>query len=525
MKRFLSLFLAFILLASLSGCGGKADQDFTAVLPGDVTSLDPQTASGQAASLVIGSLYEGLCRVSEDSRPLPGVAERWSHNRDYTQFTFHLRKAKWSDGSPVTAEDFVFGVVRALTPETGAAALEDLFLLKNAKAFYAGEAAEDQLGIRAENERTLVVELENSYPDFPMLTAGNHYMPCNRAYFEESAGHYGLSAEYTLTNGPFTFPHMYAWDTDYNERSLTLARSDTYRGEHKTSAASLTYLIDYNEIVDSDPAAALLQGTADLLEVSESTARSAEEKGCGLLAVNDGVTGLLFNPHADFLDYVGSRELLIKTLDRQDLAARGKTDQNNVAAGVMPDCVLWDGESYYGQDETCFFPQDDEITQTIPSLLELMELDQIPGITVLCPDDKRSIDLANGLLISWNNKLGAALNILPLPENELKSRVSQGDFEAALYTLRAGGATPFHVLEAFSSAASPLLLDSETFDEALQGLSFSRDSFRAAEEALRDQCVFYPLFTAKTYYALAPGVSGIAISPDQRIDFSQGRKK
>lgn len=525
MKRLISLLLTAALLLSLSGCGtGKADMDFTAILPQDVSTLDPQTASGPASAIVIGSIFEGLCRIGDDSEILPGVAERWDHNRDFTEFTFHLRSAKWSNGDPVTAEDFVFGVVRALTPETGAASLDDLFLIKNAEAFYAGEADRESLGIWAKNDRTLVVELESGYPDFPALTAGNHYMPCNQEYFEESAGHYGLSAEYILTNGPFTFPHIYAWNMDYNEKSISLVRSDNYRGAHKAVPASLTYLIDYDSAIDSDPLNALSKNDVDILELPESLAREAEEQGCGVLALEDAVTGLLLNPQADALDYVGTRELFLKTLDRENLLALG-AGKGDEAVGIMPHCVLWDGESYYAEGEARYARQDDEIAGIIPSLLDLLELDQIPSITVLCADDEESIAVANGFLMSWNSKLGNAFNILPLPESEVKSRVASGEYEAALYTLRAGGSTPYSVLKAFASAASPTLLENPDYDSALRGLDFSLASYQELETVLQENYVFYPLFTAKTYYALAPGVSGVTVSPDQRIDFTSARKK
>lgn len=526
MKRLISLILAAVLLLSLSGCGeGKADMSFTAILPQDVSTLDPQTASGPASAIVIGSIFEGLCRIGDDSETLPGVAERWDHNREFTEFTFHLRSAKWSNGDPVTAEDFVFGVVRALSPETGAASLDDLFLIENARAFYAGEVDRESLGIWAKNDRTLVVKLESGYPDFPALTAGNHYMPCNQTYFEESSGHYGLSAEYILTNGPFTFPHMYAWNTDYNEKSISLVRSDYYRGARKAVPASLTYLIDYSSSIDSDPLNALSKGEMDIVELSETDAREAEELGCGVLALDDAVTGLLLNPRADSLDYIGMRELFIKTLDRENLLALGTGKPAGEAVGIMPGCIRWDQESYYAEGETRYTRQDDEITGAIPSLLDLLKLEKVPSITVLCADDEESIAIANGFLMSWNSKLGNAFNILPLPESELKSRVFQGDYEAALYTLRAGGPTPYSVLKAFESTASPVLLENPDYDNALHSLDFSLASHQELETAIQENYVFYPLFAAKTYYALAPGVSGVTVSPDQRIDFASARKK
>lgn len=521
MKRLLALLLCAVLLLALPGCKGKKDMAFTAVLPGNVSSLDPQTATGRSAQIAIGSLFEGLCRIDEKGEAAPGVASRWEANEDCTRFTFHLRKARWSDGSPVTAADFVFGALRALEHNEEGTPPDDLFLLKNARAIYAGEASQDQLGLWAEDDRTLVAQLEQSCPDFPAFTAGNHYMPCSQAYFEGCAGHYGLSAGYLLTNGPFTFPHEYAWDTDYNERSLNLVRSEEYRGDRKVVPSQLTYLIDYDGAIDRDPLGSLEGGLADILPVSDALAAEAEERGLETLALEDGVFGLLLNPQCDALSYVRTRELLIKTLDRRDLLERiGGVE----AAGIMAPCVRWDGESYYAPGQTQYAKQDDEIVEIIPSLLELLELEKVPSITVLCPDDPVSIDLANGLLVAWNAKLGNAFNIQPLPEDELESRVAFGEYEAALYDLRAGGTSPRSVLKNFESGASPLLLRDEAYDSAFYGLPFDLNSYRELEQELQERYVFYPLTVSQSHYALAPGVTEVTVSPDCRMDFSQARK-
>lgn len=523
-KRIVCLLLCVILCCFCSGCSGfKANGSFTYLLPQSISSLDPQTASNSAEELVIHSLFEGLCRIDQDGETVPGVARRWEANQDATQFTFHLRPgARWSDGTPLTAQDFVFGITRALTANTGSLP-EELLLIRNARAFAAGEVDASSLGVAVEDDHTLVILLEKSNPDFPSLTASTHYMPCNQAYFESCQGHYGLSSEYLLTNGPFALASIYAWQTGAGERSITLVRSDTYRGERDVRPASVTFLIDYDSAYEEDPVAALASGEADILRLTAEQAQQAQEAGCGIITLEDAVTGLLLNPRSDKLENATLRSLFFKTLDRAQLLAQRPEAEE--ALGIMPACVLWDGEPYYSQASPCFTAQDSEAVQGLSSLLRELDLEQVPSITILCLDDPESVAVANTFLSMWNSALGNAFNLERVSFNELQQRVASGDYEAALYTLRAGGTTPYDVLRAFESAASPTLLQSEEFDQAMNTLNFDLASYQAAEQLLQEQYVFYPIFQEQTYYATNPNTRGIAVSPDQTIDFTNARKR
>lgn len=527
-KRFLFILCILLPATLLSACGDGFEEDgtFTYLLPQNIRTLDPQTASGESAWIVISSIFEGLCRIDEDGQVVPGVAKKWEANGDNTQFTFYLRGgAKWSDGSPVTADDFVFAIQRALRPETATPSVDDLFILKGARQVYNKEIPESSLGVWAKDELTLVIELEKSYADFPALTAGSHYMPCNRAYFEESAGHYGLSSEYLITNGPFTFTSLYSWVTDSGKRAIGLSRSENYKGPHEVRPAALSFLIDYDSALLEDPVGTLVNGSADVLTLSDTLARQAEEQGCAVQVLDDAVTGLLLNPRSEPLRYVTTREIFFKTLDRSALLERRADRDGAEAMGIMPNCVVWNTSSYYADGARLYAQQDDSVLERLPSLLEMLELDQMPSISVICPDDQESVDIANGFIISWNSKLGNAFNIEPLPEEDMKARIASGDYDAALYTLRAGGTTPYQVLKSFESTSYPSLLEDEEFDAGLHSLSFELTSYRHLEGYLLESYVFYPLFSDKTYYATSPATRGIAAAPDVSINFITAKKK
>ena len=192
----------------------------------------------------------------------------------------------------------------------------------------------------------------------------------------------------------------------------------------------------------------------------------------------------------------------------------------------MADCVRWGGEYYYADGVAMFAQQDDAVmTEVLPELLKSLKEKNLPSITVICPDDEESINIANGLLICWNSKLGNAYNIQPLPDAEFQERIAAGDYQAAIYTLRAGGTIPYQTLKAFESTSTPALLKSPEYDTMLHSLSFDLSSYRELESYLQNQYLFYPLFSDKSYYVSSPNSKGILASPDLTIDFSGAKKK
>ena len=143
----------------------------------------------------------------------------------------------------------------------------------------------------------------------------------------------------------------------------------------------------------------------------------------------------------------------------------------------------------------------------------------MPSITVICLNDEESINVVNGMLVAWNSALGNAFNLEPLSASQFQARIASGNYEAALYTLRAGGTTPYDVLKSFESTASPTLLQNEEYDSALRSLTFDLASYQAAEQLLQEQYVFYPLSETKPIMH-QPNTRGITVSPDLSVSFT-----
>ncbi|MEX2045098.1 MAG: peptide ABC transporter substrate-binding protein, partial [Opitutus sp.] len=177
----------------------------------EVSELDPHLVVGIAEGDVLRALFEGL--VSEDPvdlHPVPGVAARWETSPDGTAYTFHLRpEAKWSDGTPLTAHDFVASFRRILAPGLAAEYATMLYILQRAEAFHKGAISDfSQVGAVAVNDRTLRLTLEHPAPYFLSLLANPAWLPVPLAAIGKSGPIHQRGNPWTrpgriVSNGPF----------------------------------------------------------------------------------------------------------------------------------------------------------------------------------------------------------------------------------------------------------------------------------------------------------------------------------
>lgn len=155
------------------GCSRSEKADLVIINGTEPESIDPAIVTGQPEGRLCLALFEGLTNYDpKTAAAVPGIAERWTISEDGKTYTFHLRRAKWSNGDPITAPDFVWSWQRALSPQTASEYAYQLFYIKNAEDFNSGKLTDfSQVGVRAVDDHTLVVELANPTPFFLDLCA------------------------------------------------------------------------------------------------------------------------------------------------------------------------------------------------------------------------------------------------------------------------------------------------------------------------------------------------------------------
>ena len=194
----------FVLLALAMACSPAPPPGVTLNRGngGEPRSLDPQLIGASAEANIAGDLMMGLTTEDAAARPIPGAATDWQVSPDGLTWTFHLRNHLWSDGRPVTAADFVFAWRRLLDPKTAAPYAYNLWVLKNARAISAGTLPPAALGVRAPDDRTLVVTLAHPAPYLPQLLEHHSAYPLPSHVVERYGAAWSSPAHY-VGNGAF----------------------------------------------------------------------------------------------------------------------------------------------------------------------------------------------------------------------------------------------------------------------------------------------------------------------------------
>lgn len=211
----------------------------------EVASLDPHKVEGTPESNIILNLLEGLVSTDANGHLVPAVAERWE-NTNYKTWTFHLRKnAQWSDGSPVTAQDFVYSWQRLADPKTGSpyASYLQYARIDNIDAILTGKKPAQTLGVKAIDDKTLQVTLSEPVPYFVSMLSHTSMKPVKQSVVEKFGDKWTLPQNY-VGNGAY---RLTQWVV--NER-IVLERSPSYWNNNKTVIEQGTFLPLSSEVSD-----------------------------------------------------------------------------------------------------------------------------------------------------------------------------------------------------------------------------------------------------------------------------------
>jgi len=200
-------------------------------------TLDPHSTDNRAESNILRDLFEGLVVYGPAGQIQPGVAEAWEVSDDGITYTFRLRAAaKWSNGDPITADDFVYSLRRAIAPRPGVDQASNMAVIKNAEAVMKGEKPATDLGVEAVDAKTLKITLRGPAPYFlALLSSDNRATPVHRATVEANGAHWAEPGK-IVSNGAY---QLAEW---LPKQQLVVVRNPNYYGAADVKIDKAVYL-------------------------------------------------------------------------------------------------------------------------------------------------------------------------------------------------------------------------------------------------------------------------------------------
>lgn len=482
-KKLLATLLAVSMISSVAlvGCGGKEEgknepgkteqnkeeksvekdaEQFLNSAGGEPTSLDPAMVNDDTSMTPQGLLYEGLTRLTpqEDGtgKLEPGVAEKWDISKDGLKYTFHLRKdAKWSDGQPVTAKDFEYSWKRLCDPKTGG---KSAFILnnivKNSTDVIKGKKPVDELGVKALDDNTFEVTLQEPCGYFMDLTYFGGLKPVRKDVVETYGKKYGSEAQYVIGNGAYTLKE---W---VHKNKMTFEKNENYWDKEKINLKTVNWKI----IKDSNAKLQAFQsGEIDSIFVTEPEwieKFKQDENNEFINSHGNNVDYLLMNVGKNkFLKNEKIRKALAISFSREEFVKGVWNDQAVPMYGYVTEGLTLDGTSYKKFVDNDFIKKIAEENKDPKKLLQqgLKEL----GL----PEDTSKVSftlLARGTGESekqeaeffqqkWNESLGIDIKVEQMDYNIMYDRVEKGDFDMAFNGWFADYNDPSAFLDAFHS--------------------------------------------------------------------------
>ena len=506
-KGMATLLCAVVFALTFYGCAPSASTVIRMDIGGPVHNLDPQFATDPTAIMILSNIFEGLLVKGADGALRPGVAKEYQVSASGLVYTFTLREdARWQDGEPLTAGDFVFAFERIFSPQAPSPFAQDFLAIYGAAQVMSGDAPLSSLGVTARDPHTLVFTLERPLGNFLERLSWTAAMPCNRNAFQESRGRYGLAMRYVHSNGPFVLSR---WDAS----RLHLDRNEYFREEAKALPERVMLYIGRQ-----DPLRQFLDGRSDLVRIPSERLGDVSERQAQFVPVERTVWGLVFNQNASPWGNPLLRQSLALTLDK-NLYAQRLPAHLSVADAFVPPAALLGGQSFrslVGDSAPLSFAPNHG-RRLFSRGLEVLGYERLPQTTLLLPESHYAI--LEPLQVGWIRELGVEIGIAPADPDQISERLSARSYDIMLMPFYLAAESPGSMLRAFYSGENRFGYHNPRFDYALRATGHAQSEellvhfLQNAERILLEDAAIIPVYFETSYYAVVQGLVGVEIFP------------
>lgn len=527
MKKLKMLLTGFLTLALVSGCGGggngdnggnggTADGAKTVTVANDVelSSMDTCLATDGTSFEAIAATIEGLYTLDADGNAVLAIASDEQVSEDGLTYTFTLRDANWSDGNPVTANDFVFAWRRLADPATASeyAYMIGVAGIKNASAVTNGEMATTELGVSAVDDKTLKVELEYPVPFFNQLMAFPSFYPIREDFYNQFGDQYALTPDALLANGPFK---MTAWNQGAN---YEMVKNETYYDAANVKIDNLNFQV----IKDAQSAmVAFEQGTVDYVKLTGEMVEQYKDSPEYTITLGGYLWYMSPNEDVAGLENQNLRLAFAYAYDKEQIAENVLKDGSIAANFAIPVklAVGPDGKDFRDTTDTYLNVDKAKALEYFEAAKKELGKDTFE-YELLFEDTESSKKVAEFVKSEIETTLpGVTLNLKQQPKKARLQAMQNGTYEIGLTRWGPDYADPMTYLDMWITGASynyghwsnaeyDALIENATKGELTSDLDARWEALKQAEKIVMDEAVILPVYQTGSAVMIKSGVSG-----------------
>ena len=544
MKKALAFALALVLVLGLAACGGetpaaeggKSGAYLGVMLGTNVMSLDTDLATDGDSFEVIADCIDGLMQMDADGAAVPAIAESYDLSDDGCTYTFHLRDANWSNGAPVTANDFVFAWRRICQNAGEYAYMFDSSVgcVKNADAIIYDGADPATLGVSAPDDKTLVVELEVPVSFFPSLMYFPTFYPINEDFYMGlEDGTYGTSPDTFLSNGAFLLDQY-----SPGAASFSVKKNEGYWDAARVKLPGISYQV----VGSSDNALIAFKNKTLNVVMINGNQVAAAENDAGL-SQNLKVTGAGYmwylsfsqterNAQGGMLANANLRLAISNVIDRESLVDNYVMDGSLATYTAVPPqfaASATTGEDFSG-DQTRFADYVGLNVAAAQGYLaaakEELGVDSFTFTMIYGNNEGDEVaKVAQAIKAQVEENLeGVTINLQPMTKAERLDKMQNDNYDIALTRWGPDYADPMTYLGMWitdnsnnygfwSNADYDQLIADCTTGAYISDYDARWAALYEAEELVMAEAVIAPLYTKANANLISDGVSGIEFHP------------
>lgn len=471
----------------------------------DITTADPALATDAVAFNLIANTMEGLYRLDKDGNAVPALAEGEPEvNEDETVYTFTLRDAEWSNGEPVTANDFVYAWQRAVDPATGSQYAYIMNTIKNAEAINTGDTPKEELGVKAIDEKTLEVTLERPDPSFLSLTSFGTFTPINEAFATEKGEDFSTNPENLLYNGPFTWSE---WD---REQGYVLTKNESYWDAENVALDA----VDVKVVKETSTVVNLYEaGDVDYAGLASEQVAAFQEDEDYNTGLRSSIGYFKFNHEDEIFKNVDARKAIARAVDPSGIIDQLLNNGSMATTSFIPkEFIKYEDGTDYTEGVEYFKTDAAEAS----SLWEKATGGEATTIELLSFDSEVSKQISEYMKGQIESNLpNVTVEIAQQPFNNKLEREANGDYQMSFALWGPDYQDPLTNLGIFTSenGQNDINYASSEYDQLIDEASAETnidaryDLFKEAEALLieQDQAIM-PIYQAGVAYLIRPNI-------------------